>query len=175
MPPVKSSLDVVGSALSVLGRGMFVSGVLRSSEWGWVSPNPGAPSIFGASLVVWLMLAGALVVHGFIRWESRLVRTGGTPLADPEILRVRQLSGGLSMVLAQFLVQAGVFSAVPLFLSVVIGLSALETGIRILPLSIACSSRQWAFPNCGRAQIRRASSGSGPCRCSPESSSLSPA
>lgn len=41
------------------------------------------------------------------------------------------------MFFAQFLVQAGVFFAVPLFLSVVLELSALQTGLRILPLSIA--------------------------------------
>jgi Na+/melibiose symporter-like transporter len=34
-------------------------------------------------------------------------------------------------------VQAGVFFLVPLFLSVVLGLSALETGVRLLPLSFA--------------------------------------
>jgi MFS family permease len=32
--------------------------------------------------------------------------------------------------------QAGLFFAVPLFLSVALGLSAIETGVRILPLSI---------------------------------------
>ena len=36
----------------------------------------------------------------------------------------------------QYLVQAGVFFTIPLFLSVALGLSALETGVRILPLSI---------------------------------------
>ena len=135
--PVKSRLDLVGSSLSVLGLGMFVFGVLRSSEWGWVTPTAGAPTILGASLVVWLMLAGAAVVYLFLLWETHLVKTGGVPLMDPAILRIRQLSGGLSMFLAQFLVQAGVFFAIPLFLSVVLGLSALETGVRILPLSVA--------------------------------------
>jgi hypothetical protein len=53
------------------------------------------------------------------------------------MLRVRQLSGGLSMFFAQFMIQAGVFFAIPLFLSVVLGLSALETGVRLVPLSIA--------------------------------------
>src|SRR5690606_15655939 len=38
---------------------------------------------------------------------------------------------------AQFCVQAGVFFAVPLFLSVVLQLSALGTGARLLPLSVA--------------------------------------
>ena len=41
------------------------------------------------------------------------------------------------MFFAQYLGQAGVFFAVPLFLSVVLELDALQTGLRILPLSIA--------------------------------------
>jgi hypothetical protein len=41
------------------------------------------------------------------------------------------------MFFAQFMIQAGVFFAIPLFLSVVLGLSALETGVRLVPLSIA--------------------------------------
>ena len=53
------------------------------------------------------------------------------------MLGIRQLSGGLSMFFAQFMIQAGVFFAIPLFLSVVLGLSALETGVRLVPLSIA--------------------------------------
>ena len=41
------------------------------------------------------------------------------------------------MFFAQYMVQAGIFFAVPLFLSVVLELNALQTGVRILPLSIA--------------------------------------
>ena len=41
------------------------------------------------------------------------------------------------MFFAQFMIQAGVFFAVPLFLSVVLGLNALQTGVRLVPLSIA--------------------------------------
>src|SRR5204863_9747426 len=36
----------------------------------------------------------------------------------------------------QYLLQAGLFFAVPLFLSVALGLSAIDTGIRLLPLSL---------------------------------------
>jgi Na+/melibiose symporter-like transporter len=35
-----------------------------------------------------------------------------------------------------FMIQAGLFFAVPLFLSVALGLSAVETGVRLLPLSL---------------------------------------
>jgi hypothetical protein len=40
------------------------------------------------------------------------------------------------MFFFQFLIQAGLFFTVPLFLSVALGLSAVETGVRLLPLSV---------------------------------------
>jgi Na+/melibiose symporter-like transporter len=52
------------------------------------------------------------------------------------MLRNRQLSGGLLMFFFQYLVQAGLFFVVPLYLSVCLGLSALATGARLLPLSL---------------------------------------
>jgi EmrB/QacA subfamily drug resistance transporter len=130
-------LDLLGSLLSIVGLGLIVYGVLRSSEWGWVQPRPGGPTIAGLSPVVWMVIGGLLVVYAFLRWQTHLVETGKEPLVDPRLFRNQQLAGGLSMFFAQFLVQAGVFFAVPLFLSVVLELSALETGVRILPLSVA--------------------------------------
>ena len=53
----------------------------------------------------------------------------------PGFLRNPQLSGGLLMFFFQYLVQAGVFFVV-LYLSVCLGLSALDTGVRLLPLSV---------------------------------------
>ena len=47
-----------------------------------------------------------------------------------------QLHGGLTMFFFQYLIQAGLFFVVPLFLSVALGLSALATGVRLLPLSL---------------------------------------
>ena len=82
------------------------------------------------------MLAGLLVIWLFFRWEDRVVATGGEPLLRPVMLRNRQLTGGLTMFFFQYLVQGGFFFVVPLFLSVCLGLSALATGVRLLPLSL---------------------------------------
>ncbi|MFD8026756.1 MFS transporter [Streptomyces lavendulae] len=128
--------DLVGSVLCALGLGIFVYGVLRSDEWGWFRPKPDAPAWLGVSLVVWLTLAGLFLVWLFLRWEARLVHRGKEPLVDPVLLRNRQLTGGLTMFFFQYLVQMGVFFLVPLYLSVALGLSALQTGVRILPLSL---------------------------------------
>jgi Na+/melibiose symporter-like transporter len=52
------------------------------------------------------------------------------------MLHIRVLRGGLTSFFFQYLVQAGLFFVVPLFLSVALGLSAIDTGVRLLPLSI---------------------------------------
>jgi MFS family permease len=129
-------LDVVGAVLSALGLGLVVFGVLRSSEWGWINPKPGGTSWAGVSPTVWLILGGLVVLWLFSRWEARVASRGGEPLVRPGMLRNRQLSGGLLMFFFQYLAQAGLFFVVPLYLSVCLGLSALETGARLLPLSI---------------------------------------
>ena len=110
--------------------------MLRSIVWGWVQPKPGAPSLFGVSATVWLVLAGGVVVYGFLACERHQVARGAEPLVDPAMLDNRQLRGGLTIFFFfQYLLQGGLFFVVPLFLSVALGLTALQTGVRLLPLS----------------------------------------
>jgi MFS family permease len=52
------------------------------------------------------------------------------------MLQIGSLRAGLQLFLAQNLILMGVFFAVPLYLQVVQGLDALETGIRMLPVSV---------------------------------------
>jgi predicted MFS family arabinose efflux permease len=132
----RPSLDLVGTLLSAAGLGMLVFGVLRSSEWGWIQAKADGPSWAGLSPTVWLILGGLFVIWVFTRWELRRVSHGQEPLVRPGFLRNKQLSGGLLMFFFQYLVQAGLFFVVPLFLSVCLGLSALATGARLLPLSV---------------------------------------
>ena len=139
-------LDVVGAVLSAVGLGALVFGVLRSGEWGWILPKADGPAWAGLSPTVWLVLAGLLVIWVFFRWEARLESRGEEPLVRPTMLRNRQLTGGLTMFFFQFLVQAGFFFVVPLFLSVALGLSALETGARLLPLSVTLLAAAIGIP-----------------------------
>jgi MFS transporter len=119
-----------------LGLGLIVYGVLRAGTWGFALPNPGAPTWLGLSPVIWLILGGGGVLFGFLVWEKHRRDSGQPALLDPVILRVRLLRKGLAAFFFQYLLQAGLFFAVPLFLSIARGLTAIETGVRILPLSI---------------------------------------
>ena len=137
-PPVEDRvrLDLVGSLLSALGLGLIVFGILRSSEWGLVAPKAGAPSLFGISLVVWFVLGGGLTLWILVTFEGHLEAAGREPLIRPSMFSNHQLTGGLIMFFFQYLIQMGVFFVIPLFLSVALGLSAIGTGLRIMPLSI---------------------------------------
>jgi len=135
-------IDVVGAVLSAAGLGVLVLGVLQSSSWGWVRPRiadgeDATPQVLGISLVAWLVVGGLLVLWLFLGWQRRVADRGGLPLVDPSLWKYRQLTGGLTMLLLQYLVMMGVFFTMPLFLSLVLGLDAFETGLRMLPLSVA--------------------------------------
>ncbi|MGH3057460.1 MAG: MFS transporter [Gaiellaceae bacterium] len=142
----RPQLDIVGAGLSALGLGAVVFGVLRSSEWGWIQPKADGPSWAGLSPTVWLVLIGLLVIWVFFRWQARRESRDEEPLVRPAMLRNRQLTGGVTMFFFQYLVQAGFFFVVPLFLSVALGLSALETGARLLPLSVTLLAAAIGIP-----------------------------
>ena len=131
-PPV---LDWVGSVLSASGLALVVFGVLQASNWGWLAPRSSPIEPFGFSLTPFVIAAGALVLAGFVAWERRRERLGQDPLVHLPLLRIPSLRGGVAMFLAQNLILMGIFFTIPLFLQVVQGLDALETGVRMLPAS----------------------------------------
>jgi len=130
-------LDLVGTGLSALGLGLIVLGILKAGTWGFVQPKPEAPEWFGLSPVIWMIFAGAIVMVGFLWWENRRIKRGDGALIDPAMLRNLQLRNGVMSFLFMFLIQAGIFFTIPLFLSVALGISAVETGVRLLPLSLS--------------------------------------
>jgi MFS family permease len=152
-------LDIVGTVLSALGLALVVFGVLRSGTWGLIIPKPGAPEWLGLSPVIWLILIGGCVLAGFLGWERRRLGRGEGVLLDPAMLDNRLLRGGLVSFFFQYLLQAGLFFVVPLFLSVALGLSAIATGVQLLPLSItlllAAAGVPKVFPNASPRRVVR--------------------
>jgi MFS family permease len=129
-------LDWVGGVLSAAGLGIMVLGVIQAGNWGWLLPRSSPIAPFGLSLTPFVIAAGALILAGFRAWERRRERLGEEPLVRLGLLSIPRLRGGLAMLLSQNLVLMGVFFTVPLFLQIVQGLDALETGVRMLPASI---------------------------------------
>jgi EmrB/QacA subfamily drug resistance transporter len=128
-------LDWVGGVLSAAGLGLVVFGVIEASNWGWLHPRSSPITPFGFSLTPFVIAAGGVVLAGFRWWERRRETEGREPLVRLGLLRLPRLRAGLVMLVSQNLILMGVFFTVPLFLQVVQGLDALETGVRMLPAS----------------------------------------
>jgi MFS family permease len=136
-------LDVVGVLLSSLGLGLAVFGLVRSSDWGLIEPR-GAMTIggteitpFGFSVVPLFILGGLGCLWLFAIWEERRERQGRDVLLDRSMLRIEHLRGGLTTLLIQQLILLGTFFVLPVYLQVVLGLDAFDTGKKLFPMSVA--------------------------------------
>jgi EmrB/QacA subfamily drug resistance transporter len=130
-------LDIVGTVLSAAGLGLVVLGVLQSSSWGWVKPKEDSPvDPFGFSLTVFVIGFGVVLLWAFTAWLSRRESSGRDPLVHLALLKIAPLRSGLIGLFSQNLILMGVFFTIPLYLQLVIGLDALETGLKMLPVSI---------------------------------------
>jgi EmrB/QacA subfamily drug resistance transporter len=132
-----AELDVVGAVLSAVGLGAIVLGVLKASTWGWLAPRDSPITPFGFSLSPFLVLAGGGVLLAFRAWQHRRESARREPLIHLRLLGIAPLRSGLAMFGFQNLILMGVFFAVPLYLQIVQGFDAFQTGVRMLPVSIA--------------------------------------
>jgi EmrB/QacA subfamily drug resistance transporter len=130
-------LDWVGSVLTAVGLGMIVIAVLQASSWGWIKPKSSPIEPFGFSLTPFVVVGGFVVLGLFVAWEERRARRGQDTLVNLGLFKVLELRSGLASFLAQNTILLGIFFALPLYLQIVLGFDALDTGIRMLPISIA--------------------------------------
>lgn len=132
----KPRLDYLGAAMSAVGLGVIVLGTLQSSTWGWVVPKDSPIAPLGFSLTMWMITAGVVLLWAFTVWQRHREKTGADPLVHLSLVRIPPLRSGLAGLFSQNLVLMGVFFVVPLYLQLVLGLNALQTGIKMLPISI---------------------------------------
>lgn len=126
-PPTASwkSFDLGGSLLSVSGLIVLVFGILlikKPAEWVFVP---------------FLITGGMILLFGFYVWERRQIRKAHGVLVDVTIIPERSFFAGNVVAIGQKLITAGFLFILPLFYEMVTGASAYETGLAILPMSLA--------------------------------------
>jgi EmrB/QacA subfamily drug resistance transporter len=114
--------DWIGFLTFSTGLAALVFGLIRSNVDGW------------SSTTVVASLAGSIVLLGAFVAVELLQRA---PMFDFRLLRVPTFDGGLA---AAFAISASLFSLLTylvLYMQTVLGLSALQAGVRFLPLTLA--------------------------------------
>ena len=130
-------IDLLSVLLSALALVLIVFGLLQTKTWGWILPTQSDINILGLSPVPFIVGIGAVLLWLFFLRQRRLIRLGRAPLLNTDILRLKQLRAGVGSLGIQYTVTAGLFFVVPIYLQLSLGLDALETGLRIFPLSVA--------------------------------------
>ncbi|MEU4091196.1 MFS transporter [Streptomyces sp. NPDC026673] len=151
----RGHLDAGGAVLSAVGLALVVLGVLQSSSWGWLKPRNPPVTIFGFSPTVFVIAAGAVVLWLFRVWERRQEARHKEPLVRFSLFGIPPLRAGLAMLLSQNLILLGLFFTIPLYLQVVQGLDAFQTGLRLLPVSITMLVASMSGPLLGRVASPR--------------------
>ncbi len=149
-------LDWVGSVLSASGLTLVVLGALQSGTWGWVQPRNAPVEPFGFSPTLFVIAGGGALLYAFTRWQRHRERVGRDPLVRLDRLRIPTLRSSLVMFLAQNTILLGLFFIMPLYLQIVQGYDAFETGLRMLPVSVTMFATSLLGPRfAGRAGPRR--------------------
>ncbi len=138
-PVIKAAgrFDLVGVLLSALAMGLVVLALVSASSWGFIQPMNPPFEVFGFSPTIPVVVIGLLIGWGFISWERHRSQAGQEPLVGTDLLGLPVLRAGLASQLILYFIIAGTFFILPLYLQTVLGLDALQSGIRMLPLSLA--------------------------------------
>lgn len=129
-------LDGVGAALSAAGLCLIVFGVLQATSWGWLTPRNPPFEVVGFSPTPFVVAGGIVLLWIFGNWQRRRESRGEDPLVHMHLFAQAPLRAGLTTAASQNLILMGVFFAIPLYLQIVQGLDAFETGVRMLPVSV---------------------------------------
>jgi MFS family permease len=114
-PDPTRPFDTMGAVLSAVGLVLIVMGVLAADNNGW--------------LMLGLLVAGAVVLAGFVAHVRAKERAGEEPLLSSNLFRNRVSNLGLVTQNIQWLMLLGTAFVVSAFLQVVRGYNAIETGV----------------------------------------------
>ena len=118
----KSELDITYSIISFVGLVLFVIGILMLTD--------------DTTFSIAAMIAGLIFLALFALFEIKRKRKGNVPLLDVELLRDRNLRVGTAIRLLVNLAMGGTLFAVSTYLQSVLALSAFDTGLTLLPMTL---------------------------------------
>jgi EmrB/QacA subfamily drug resistance transporter len=119
--PSAPRLDPVGAGLSIVGLVALVYSLIEAPEAGWTDPT-----------ILAGFVLGALILVVFAWWEVR----SDHPMLDVSVFANPRFSAASSAITLVFFAMFGFSFLLTQYFQFVLGYTALETGIRLLPLAL---------------------------------------
>jgi EmrB/QacA subfamily drug resistance transporter len=118
--PASPRIDVAGVVLSIAGLTAVVWGLIEAPERGWTSGT-----------ILLAFGGGAAILAAFVAWERRC----DEPMLDVDVFRNLRFSAASASVTFVFFALMGVMYFLTTYLQSVLGYSALQAGVRTLPVA----------------------------------------
>jgi EmrB/QacA subfamily drug resistance transporter len=113
-------LDLVGLGLATAGFFSLTYGLIEANQRGW-----------GDAVIVGALALGAIFLVAFCSWEYAYRH----PMMPLQFFRIPAFSAGNSVAFSMSLGMFGTFFFFSLYMQLIRGYSALQTGVRILPIT----------------------------------------
>lgn len=140
------AFDTPGFLLGTLGLFLTIFGILRIPVWGLVMPFDPAVSVLGLSPAPFVILCGLMVLMMMLRWERYFEATTGHALLPAVFLKTRLVRHGLYLTGWIFFAYSSAIFTVVSFAQIVKNVSAMETGLLILPFAICLAACSLGLP-----------------------------
>lgn len=119
--PRQPKLDLIGAGLSIVALSALLYGIIEAPMKGWLS----------AETLAFFAVA-ALFIAAFVAWELRAKE----PMLDLRFFKIGSFSGGSLAITLSFFALFGLFFLITQYLQLVLGYTAFEAGVRLLPMAM---------------------------------------
>ena len=120
----KARIDYLGAALLIIGTVPFLLGFTwAGSQYAWLSPQ-----------IIGLFAAAIVFLTTFLLYETRLERNNADPIIDPSLFKNRIFSVSVIVTTITSMGMFGCIVFLPLYSQGVLGISATNSGLRLIPL-----------------------------------------
>ena len=129
--------DYFGALLSIIGFGALAFGLIEGRSYGWWMAEDAAPfSIAGISPIPAVFVVSLIALGSFIWWERVRAKASRSVLLEISLFSIPSFGRGNITALTVSLGEFGLILSLPLWFQNVLGLSALEAGIALVPLAL---------------------------------------
>jgi len=119
--PQAPRVDIVGALLSIAGLAVLIYGLIEAPLKGWGSPE-----------TLLALGGGVAILVAFAAWESRV----SEPMLNLRFFRNPRFSAANAAITLTFFALFGAMFSLTQYLQFVLGYTALEAGIRMLPMAL---------------------------------------
>ncbi len=120
-PSAVRRVDFAGILTLTVGLGALVLALVQSNDYGWTSPR---------ILTEFAIAAVGLTAFGLLQWRQ------SDPMLDLSFFRNRTFNAGNATAFLVTFSMFATFFFLTIYMQTILGLSALETGVRFLPMTI---------------------------------------